>query len=120
MGSTGSGSEWFSGTAAAATGMGILTMALFPFAIPIVLLTIAATLPFVLPLIVVAAVAAILTGAWLGIRAAGRGIRRLVRGRRRPGIPRVQADAASRDAPHALGRYGGDRITDMLTAKDLR
>ena len=102
MGSTGSGSDWFSGNAAAA-GMGILTMALFPFAIPLVLLTIAAVVPLALPLIAVAAVAAILTGAWLGIRAAGRGIRRLVRGPGRPGIPRVQADAANRDAPRALG-----------------
>ena len=57
--------------------LGVLTFALFPFALPVLVLTIAATLPLVLPLVVVAGVAAILRGTWLGIRAAGRGIRRL-------------------------------------------
>ena len=50
--------------------------AFFPFALPILILTVAATLPLVLPLVVVAAVAALLRGTWLGMRAAGRGIRR--------------------------------------------
>ncbi len=77
MDSVSSHSDWFSGTAAAATGLGVLTLALFPFALPVLVLTIAATLPLVLPLVVVAGVAAILRGTWLGIRAAGRGIRRL-------------------------------------------
>ena len=78
MGSAGSGSDWVSGTAAAATGVGILTFVFFPLAIPIALLTIVAALPLVLPLIAVAAIAAIVTGVWLGIRSAGRGIRRLL------------------------------------------
>ena len=103
MGSTGSGSDWVSGTAAAATGAGILTMALFPLAIPMVVLTIVAVLPFALPFIAVAAIAAILRGAWLGVRAAARGIRRLVRGPGRPGVPRGRPDLAARDALHALG-----------------
>ncbi|MGH2985550.1 MAG: hypothetical protein ACRDLO_02545 [Solirubrobacterales bacterium] len=87
MDSAGSRSDWVFGTAAAATGVGILTFALFPLAIPIVVLTIVATLPFALPLIAVAAIAAILIGAWLGIRAAGRGIRRLGRGPGRRASP---------------------------------
>jgi hypothetical protein len=87
MDSAGSRFDWVFGTAAAATGLGVLTFALFPLAIPIVVLTIVATLPFALPLIAFGAVAAILTGTLLGIRAAGRGIRRL---RRPPG----GADAA--------------------------
>jgi hypothetical protein len=72
MNSAGSHSDWFSGTAAAATGLGILTFTFFPFALPLLILTVAATLPLVLPLVVFAAVAAILTGTWRGIRAAGR------------------------------------------------
>ncbi len=76
MDSVGSHTNWFSGIAAAATGLGVLTFAFFPFALPILILTVAATLPLVLPLVVVAAVAALLRGTWLGMRAAGRGIRR--------------------------------------------
>jgi hypothetical protein len=77
MTSAGSHTDWFSGTAAAATGFGVLTFAFFPFALPLLILTIAAALPLVLPLLVVAAVAMILKGTRLGIRAAGRGIRGL-------------------------------------------
>jgi hypothetical protein len=105
MGSAGSRSDWVSGTAAVATGVGILTMALFPFAIPIVALTIVVTLPFALPLIAFAAIAAILIGAWRGIRAAGRGIRRLGRGPGRAGVSRAQAHLAGRDSLH--GESGG-------------
>jgi hypothetical protein len=77
MGFTGFDSDWFSGAAAAATGMGVLTFTLFPLAIPLLLLTLVAVLPFVLPLVVLAGIAAILAGAWRGIRAAGRAIRQL-------------------------------------------
>jgi hypothetical protein len=79
--------------------VGILTLALFSLAIPMVLLTIVAVLPFAITLIAVAPIAAILTGAWLGVRAAGRGIRWLGRGPGRPGVRRGQADLPSRDAP---------------------
>jgi hypothetical protein len=106
MDSAGSRPDWVSGTAAAGTGVGILTFALFPLAIPIVVLTIVATLPLALPLIAVAAIAVILAGAWLGIRAAGRGIRRLGRGPGRPGVTRAQADLAAetRSTPLAMAR----------------
>ena len=77
MNSTGTRSDWASGAAGAMTGFGILTFALFPFALPLLILTIAAALPFILPLVAFAVLAAILRGTWLGIRAAGRGIRRL-------------------------------------------
>jgi hypothetical protein len=51
--------------------------ALFPLALPIVILTIAALLPLALPLVGLAAIAAILSGVWLGIRSAGHAMRRL-------------------------------------------
>ena len=82
MGSTGSRSDWFSGTAAATTGLGILTFTFAPLAIPIVLLTIVAALPLALPVIALAMISAIFVGAWRGIRAAGQSIRRLGR----PGV----------------------------------
>jgi hypothetical protein len=86
MDSDGSDSDRVSGIAGLATGVGMLMLVLFPLAIPFVSLTIVATLPLALPLIAIAAIAAVPTGAWLGIRAAGRGIRRLARS---PGRPRV-------------------------------
>jgi hypothetical protein len=79
MDSTGSRSDWVSGIAAASAGMGILTFAFAPLAIPFVLLTIAAALPLVGPLIALAAIAGLFTGARRALRAAGRGIRRLNR-----------------------------------------
>lgn len=104
MDSAGSRSDWVSGTAAATTGVAVLTFALFPLAIPIVVLTIIATLPLALPLIAIAAIAAILTGAWLGIRAAGRGIRGLGRGAGRPRVTPAQGEPAGRDALHGALR----------------
>jgi hypothetical protein len=80
MDSTGSRSDWFSGIAAAATGMGILTFTFFPLAIPILLLTAVAALVLVVPLIALAAIVGILIGAFHVLRAAGRGIRLLGRG----------------------------------------
>jgi hypothetical protein len=77
MESNGSRADWVSGTAGVATGLGILAFALFPLAIPIVVLTIVATLPLVAPVLAGAAIAAILAGVWLVVRAAGRRIRRL-------------------------------------------
>jgi hypothetical protein len=109
MGSASSRSDWVSGTAAVATGVGMLTLALFPLAIPIVVLTIVATLPFALPLIAVAAIAAILIGAWRGLRAAGRGIRRLGGGPERTGASRARARLVGRDSLH--GESGGAAAT---------
>jgi hypothetical protein len=91
MNSTDSYPELFSGIAAVAAGGGILTFVLFPLAVPMLLLTIAAALPLVLPVIAVALVGAILKGAWVGIRAAGRGIRRLTHRPGHPAVTRAQA-----------------------------
>ncbi len=44
-------SDWILGAGAAAAGAGLLTFVLFPLAIPMLLLTIVAVLPFVLPLL---------------------------------------------------------------------
>ena len=87
MDSAGSHSGWFSGFAAAATGLGVVTFAFFPFALPLLVLTVAATLPLVLPLVVLGVVAAILTGTWRGVRAAGRRARRLGASPNRPASP---------------------------------
>ena len=92
MDSADSRSDWFSGVAGAAAGMGILTFVLFPLAIPMVLLTIVAALPFVLPLFALAAIVLILAGAWFGIRAAGRVLLRLGRGIGHSGGTRPQAE----------------------------
>ena len=59
MGSTGSLSDWVSGIAAASTGLGILTFALAPLAIPFVLLTAVVVLPLVPPVIAIAVIAAV-------------------------------------------------------------
>ena len=77
MNSADSHSDLVSGTAAAATGFGVVTFAFFPFALPLLILTVAAALPLILPLVVVGVVVAILKGTSHGIRAAGRGARRL-------------------------------------------
>jgi hypothetical protein len=71
---TTSAADTASGIAAALTGLGILTIALFPFAIPIALLTAAFAAPFLLlgvvaalPLVIVASVvlAGRRVGRWL-------------------------------------------------------
>jgi hypothetical protein len=56
--------------------LGILTFALFPFALPGLVLVVATGLVLALPLLLIALVGALLAGAWFGIRAAGRGISR--------------------------------------------
>jgi hypothetical protein len=73
--------------AALATTLGLLTFVLFPLALPIVILTIAATLPLLLPIVVLGALAAMLWGVRLGMRAVGRGLRRLRSPRRAPSYP---------------------------------
>jgi hypothetical protein len=84
------------------TGLGLITLVLFPFAVPMLGLTIVAVLVLALPL---AVVAAILTGTWLGMRAAGRRIRRLGRPRGRAGAARtaLTGTAARRLRPRRLG-----------------
>ena len=77
MDSSHSWSDIFDSTAPVATGLGLLTFVLFPFALPLVVLTIAATLPLLLPIAVLGALAAMLWGVRLGMRAASRGVRRL-------------------------------------------
>jgi hypothetical protein len=64
-------SDLVPGAATAVAGMGIITVALFPLAIPILALTIVALLPLALPLVAVVAVAAILKAVGHVIRAAG-------------------------------------------------
>lgn len=63
--------------AAMATGAGLFLITLFPLALPILILTIAAMLPLLLPVVLVGALAAMLWGVRLGLRTAGRGVRRL-------------------------------------------
>ena len=58
-----------------AVGAGIITMALFPLALPILLLTAAAAIPLLLLGLAVALVAAVVAGPLLLVRRLGRAIR---------------------------------------------
>jgi hypothetical protein len=78
------------------TGLGLITLVLFPFAVPMLGLTILAVLLLALPLVALAAVVAILAGAWLGIRAGGRRVRSLRR-------PALTGTAARGLRPRRLG-----------------
>jgi hypothetical protein len=98
MDSDDSRSDWIFGITGVATGIGVLTFALFPLALPIVILTIVATLPLLLPVVVLGAGAAILAGIWLAIRAAGRGARRLRRPTRAARAPATLNRAPSMTA----------------------
>ena len=80
-------SEWVTGAGAAAAGLGVLMFALFPLALPFVILTIAAVVPLLLPLVGLAAIA----GAWLGLRSAGQGMRRFDGSRRARQLKRARA-----------------------------
>ena len=99
MDSDSSRSDWIFGITGVATGIGVLTFALFPLALPIVILTIVATLPLLLPVVVLGAAAAILTGMWFAIRGAGRGFRRL----RRPHGRAARAPRALARTPSMTG-----------------
>jgi hypothetical protein len=81
MGSSTDQVETLNGIAAAGTGVGVLAFALFPLALPFVILTVVFTLPLALPLILLAGGGAILAGAWVVLRGLVRGIRRLHRSR---------------------------------------
>jgi hypothetical protein len=70
-------SDVFDSIAPMAWGLGLITLVLFPFALPLLFLTIAATLPLLLPVALFGALVAMLWGVRLGMRAAGRGVRRL-------------------------------------------
>jgi hypothetical protein len=61
-----------SAIAGAITGVGVVTMALFPFAIPILLLTAAFTAPLVLAVALAALPVAIVAGVARAMRAIGR------------------------------------------------
>jgi hypothetical protein len=71
-------------------GVGILVMALFPFAIPIIALT----LVFAAPLVLLALPVALLAAAWVGGRAV---VRRVRAGRERRGT-RVRQNLPTRPA----------------------
>jgi hypothetical protein len=100
MESENSRSDWIFGVTGVATGIGVLTFALFPLALPIVILTIVWTLPLLAPLVVLGAAAAILAGAWLAIRGAGRGVRRLGRPRERAARTRAGLTRATPTTGH--------------------
>lgn len=97
MDSASTRSDWISGVAAAATGIAILVMVLFPLAIPIAALSFVAVLPFAVLLIAVVAIAALLARAFRGIRSVGRGIHRaLWRSRPQGRHPRHRPSSAAR------------------------
>ena len=68
-----------------AVGLGIVTMALFPLALPILILTIVALLPLLVPLLAIALVGAVIAGPVLLVR---RLLRGRGRGRRKRSGPR--------------------------------
>jgi hypothetical protein len=107
MDSTGSRNDWITGIGAVGAGLGMLAFALFPLAIPFVVLTIVALLPLALPLVAVGLIATILAGLWLAIRTVGRGIRRLGRSSGHKGVrPKGTAHTASGDSLHRVFRDG--------------
>jgi hypothetical protein len=107
MDSHGSRTDWVTGMGAVGAGLGMLMFALFPLAIPILVLTAVALLPLAVPLIAVGLVAAVLTGLWLTIRAAGRGIRRVGRAAGPTGVgPQDRVRSASRDPLRPVLRDG--------------
>ena len=78
-----------SGTAAPLVGLGVLTVAVFPFSIPILLLTVAFTVPLVILSAALLLPVALVAGAVAGVR-------RLVgRLRRRPSASRGRSHAAA-------------------------
>jgi len=73
------GTDGANGTLAALTGLGVITIALAPFALPILILTIVSLLPLVVPLVVLAIPVAI----FLAIRGIYRRLTRTSARRRR-------------------------------------
>jgi hypothetical protein len=69
------------GALAVVAGIGVLTLALFPLALPFLILTAVATVPLVLPLLVPVVLVMVIVGIWKGARALGRGIRGVRPGR---------------------------------------
>jgi hypothetical protein len=85
MGDSDSRAETINGVAAATTGLGVITVALAPLAIPFIVLTIVALLPLALPLIPLAVLGAVVAGTWIVLRGLVRAVRR-PRIARRPAI----------------------------------
>ena len=73
---TGSAADTASGIAAVLTGLGLVTFALFPLVIPILILTAVFTAPLALIGVIVALPIVILVGVVLAIRAMWRPLRR--------------------------------------------
>jgi hypothetical protein len=61
------------------SGLGILTFALAPLALPILILTIAALVPLLAVGLVVAIPVGVIAGVWVAIRAIGRRVRSAAR-----------------------------------------
>src|SRR4051794_26785233 len=71
------GSDGALGVLATLTGLGVITIALAPFALPILILTLASLLPFVVPIVVLGIPVGLIVGVVVAVRAiAGRGRRR--------------------------------------------
>ena len=73
--------EVVSGASVALVGLGIVTFALFPLALPILILTAAATIPLLLPVVAIGLVLAVVAAPILLVRrlSGGRGSRREMR-----------------------------------------
>lgn len=91
MNTASSWSDWVTGAGAVAAGLGVLMFALFPLAMPLVILTVVAVLPLLVPMVALAAIAAIFWGVWLGARSAGRAVRGLDDNRRGQQLKRARA-----------------------------
>jgi hypothetical protein len=100
MGYDDTGSDWVLGISALGVGLAVLTMGLFPFAIPIVVLTIAVLIPLALPVIALGVLAAVGLVVWLVIRTAGRAVARLIGRPARTRAPRKRAEPRSHGALH--------------------
>lgn len=85
------------GVSGTLVGLGVVTMALFPLALPILILTGIATVPLLIPLVPIAIVVALVVATTSAIRALGR-----LAGRRRRQTPQVGTSAAQ--APRPEGR----------------
>lgn len=72
MRSDDSGLETVTGVAGVLMGVGFVMFMVFPLALPIIALTVVATIPLALPIAVIALVGCLAGGCWLGLRAAGR------------------------------------------------
>jgi hypothetical protein len=94
------------------TGVGILLMVLFPFAIPGLLLAAVLAAPLVLPVAVLAIAAALVAGSSRAIRWLARGPRKFLRPAEAPHEPPALALSKRRTVPRRRTlRSAGDRGT---------